>query len=205
MSCSAATTDKISLSQLLISSNNSAPLGNYSEHDIIKGNMFTKFAAAAILVLTSSAACAAQPNSFYAGVDTGRTKIADLGGNGGSAGLFVGYNIHPNVAIEAGYRYLVGIEFDGPGIHGDVDVYQASLGLVGSVPLSGRFNLLGRLGYSRVKAESDDLTVRGIDDSRAVIGVGVSYAFSPAISGRVELQKPSGNTKNLSVGVAYTF
>lgn len=166
--------------------------------------MFKKIAATALLAITSSAAFAAEPNSIYAGLELGRTEISGLPGHGGSAGAFIGYHLTPNVAIEAGYRYLARIDVTGY-MEGSIDVHQTSLSAVGTLPLGSGFSVLGRLGYSRVTAESDDFTVGGIDDTRALIGFGIGYAFTPALSARLEFQKPSGNTRNISLGLAYTF
>jgi len=169
--------------------------------------MFKKITAAAALIIASSAAFAAQPGTVYVGADVGKTKIDDISGRATSAGAFVGYNFHQNVAIEAGYRRLGDYEFSGAGVRGDVDLDQASLSLVGSLPLSGGFSVLGRLGYNRVEA---DAKVRGFGgakehDSNALVGIGVGYAFSPALSARLELQRPGSDASNLSVGVAYQF
>ncbi|KQQ91893.1 porin family protein [Massilia sp. Leaf139] len=169
--------------------------------------MFKKIAATAILVITSSTGFAAEPNSFYAGVDLGRTKIDDISGRGTSAGVFVGYNVLSNIAIEAGYRRLASLEYTAvPGINGDIDLNQVSLSAVGTLPLSNGFSLLGRLGYSRVEAEDKVLGRRvKTSDSNGIVGVGVGYAFNPAISARLEFQKPSSDSQNVSIGLAYQF
>lgn len=168
--------------------------------------MFKKIAAATALVIASSAAFAAQPNTVYAGADLGRTKIDGLPGHGTSVGAFVGYNVLPNVALEAGYRRLASITFTAPGFRSDVDLNQLSLSAVGTLPLSNGFSLLGRLGYSSVEAETKVSGSRIKEtDSNAIIGLGVGYAFTPAVSARLEFQKPGSDTQNVSVGLAYQF
>lgn len=168
--------------------------------------MFTKFAAAAALVIASSSSFAAQPGTFYAGLDVGKTKIEDISGRATSAGAFIGYNFHQNVAIEAGYRRLGDYRFSALGVNGDIDLDQAALSVVGTLPLSNGFSLLGRLGYNRIEAKAN---VRGFSDkesdSSALVGLGVGYAFTPAVSARLELQKPGSDATNLSVGLAYQF
>ncbi|MGI4718051.1 MAG: outer membrane beta-barrel protein [Janthinobacterium lividum] len=166
-----------------------------------------KHIAAAAALLIASSAYAAQPGTFYVGADVGKTKVDDISGRATSAGAFVGYNFHQNVAIEAGYRRLGDYDFHAAGVSGDVDLDQASLSLVGTLPLSNGFSLLGRLGYNRLEA---DAKVRGFGgakehDSGALIGVGVGYAFTPAVSARLELQRPGSDATNLSVGVSYQF
>jgi len=168
--------------------------------------MFKKIAAATALVIASSAAFAAQPNTVYAGADVGSTKIDGISGHGTSLGAFVGYNVLPNVAVEAGYRRLASLSYTVPGYSGDIDLNQLSLSAVGALPLSNGFSLLGRLGYSHVEAETKVFGSRIKEsDSGAVVGLGLGYAFTPTLSGRVEYQKPSSDSQNVSVGLAYQF
>jgi OmpA-OmpF porin, OOP family len=93
-----------------------------------------------------------------------------------------------------------------PGINGDIDLNQASLSAVGTFPLSNGFSLLGRLGYSYVEAENKVVGGRvKTSDSNGIVGVGLGYAFTPAISARLEFQKPSSDSQNVSIGLAYQF
>lgn len=168
--------------------------------------MFKKIAAAAALVIASSSAFAAAPGSFYVGADVGKTKIDDASGRATSAGIFAGYTFVQNVAVEASYRRLGEYTVSAFGVNGDLDVDQAAVSVVGTLPLNGGFSLLGRLGYNHLEAKAN---VRGStateSTSGAVVGLGVGYAFSPAMSARLELQKPASDTTNLSVGVAFQF
>lgn len=168
--------------------------------------MFKKFATAAILAIASSSAFAAQPGTFYVGADLGKTKIDDVSGRATSAGAFIGYNFHQNFAIEAGYRRLGDYTFRGFGYSADVDLNQAALSVVGKLPVGNGFDVYGRLGYNRVEAEANAYGVNADESvSKALVGVGVGYAFTPAISARVELQKPTKDATNLSVGVSFQF
>ena len=164
--------------------------------------MFKKIAAAAALVIASSSAFAAQPNTFYAGVDLGKTKIDDASGRETSYGVFAGYNFAPNLAVEANLRRLGEADFYGY----EVKAEQFGVSLVGTLPLQNGFNLFGRVGGNRLEAKTRANRV-SISDSttKFMYGVGVGYAFTPAVSARVELQKPASDTTNLSVGVAYQF
>jgi OOP family OmpA-OmpF porin len=157
--------------------------------------MFKKIIAAAALATLASSAFAAMPGTFYAGVDGGSTKIDDFGDDKGSYGAFLGYNFHQNFAAEIGARRLGSWE----GV--DVNQYQASL--IGTLPLQNNFNVFGRLGYNKLDADSNG---RGdASDNGALYGVGVGYSFTPTIAGRVEFQKPSSDSHNISVGVAFQF
>ena len=41
--------------------------------------------------------------------------------------------------------------------------------------------------------------------AEATNGLGVAYAFTPAVSARLELQKPGSDATNVSLGLAYQF
>ncbi|SFD24991.1 outer membrane beta-barrel protein [Massilia yuzhufengensis] len=167
--------------------------------------MFKKIAAVTTLILASSAAVAAQPGTVYAGADVGKTKI-DGFNRDTSVGAFVGYNFHQNFAIEAGYRRLADYEFRMGGSSVDVSADQLALSVIGSMPVGESFSVYGRLGANRLEAKSRFMGA-SIKDSttKALYGVGVSYAFTPAVSARLEVQKPSSDSTNLSAGVAFQF
>jgi OOP family OmpA-OmpF porin len=164
--------------------------------------MFKKIFAAAALATLASSAFAAMPNTFYAGVDGGSTKIDGFGDNKGSYGAFVGYNFHQNFAAEIGARRLGSWTVFGA----DVDANQYSASVVGTLPLQNNFNVFGRLGYNKVEAKASyNGFSANADDSGVLYGVGVGYQFTPTISGRIEFQKPSSDSHNLSAGVAFAF
>lgn len=162
--------------------------------------MFKKIAAAAALLIASSAAFAADANTFYAGADLGKTRIA--GDKETSYGAFAGYNLTQAFAVEAGYRRLG--ERDNYGFKASGDAY--TLSGIASMPVGESFRVFGRLGVSAVEGK---LRSGDFEDSntttRAVIGAGVGYAFTPKISGRVEFQKTGSGIRNLSAGLAYQF
>lgn len=164
--------------------------------------MFKKFAIAAALAVAASSAFAA-PTGYYAGLDLGSTKIDGLGDSKTSFGGFLGYGFNQFVAIEAGYRQL-GTWDMGYGV--DLTAKQTHLSVVGSYPIAPQFDIYGRLGYNQLRAEASygKLTY-GDDTSGGLYGVGVSYTFTPAISGRFEVQKPASDTTNYSVGIVYKF
>jgi OOP family OmpA-OmpF porin len=164
--------------------------------------MFKKIAVVAALMIASSTAFAAQPGTVYAGVDAGRTKIDDLSDRDTSYGAFVGYNFNQNVAVEFGYRRLADMDLWGTDFKAD----QAALSVIGTLPLSNGFSVFGRLGYNRIDLEASYLGYTSKDhDSKVLYGVGLGYAFTPAISARVEVQKPSSDSTNLSAGVVFNF
>jgi OOP family OmpA-OmpF porin len=154
--------------------------------------MFKKIAIAATLAMLASSSFAAGP--FYAGADVGSTKVDGFSDRETSYGAFVGYNFHQNFAVEGAYRRLADF--------GDETVDQAAVSVVGTLPLSNGFNVFGRLGYNRIEAKYDG----GKDsESKAVYGVGVGYAFTPTVSGRIEVQQPHSDVTNISAGVVFRF
>ena len=164
--------------------------------------MFKKIAVAAALVAASSAVFAAEPTPFYAGVDVSSTKVSGFDDKGGY-GAFIGYKINPNVAVEGGYHRLVDSDF-GTGV--DYTADQMDVSLIGSLPLSGGFSMYGRIGYNRVDGEQKFDGVKIKDHvNNAVYGIGMGYAFTPVINGRLEVQKPDSDITKIVAGVAYSF
>jgi OOP family OmpA-OmpF porin len=164
--------------------------------------MFKKIAAAAALAFVASSAFAAAPTAFYGGLDVGSTKIDDFDGNKASFGGFLGYGFNQNFAVELGYRQLG--KWDVQGV--DVKAKQTHLSVIGSYPLNAQLDVYGRLGYNQLRAEASYGGYSyGDDTSRAMYGVGLNYSFTPAISGRIEVQKPSSDSTNVGVGIVYKF
>lgn len=164
--------------------------------------MFKHIAAAAALIIASSSALAAAPGTFYAGVDAGETKLDDWSDRETSYGFFAGYRFLPNVAVEGGFRRLGEADAFGMNVKAD----QVALSVVGSLPLANNVDLYGRLGYNRIDVDVKSGRFRDSDSvSRALYGIGLGYAFSPQVSGRVEVQKPTSDTTNVSAGVVFNF
>jgi len=173
--------------------------------------MFKKIAAASALIIASSAAFAAQPNTFYGGVDAGRTKVDGFPERDTSVGGFVGYNFHQNFAVEGGFRRLADYDFHiatigNSSVPGNEKVDQAHLSLVGSLPVGESFSVYSRVGVNYLTTKVSSSVYNGKhSDTKALYGVGVSYAFSPAVSARLEVQKPTSDSTNLSAGVSFQF
>lgn len=160
--------------------------------------------AAAVLVIASSSAFAAQPQTVYIGADVGKSEIKYDGAKSRdtSVGAFVGYNILANLAVEAHIRRLGEFDVYGVNVKGE----QAGVSVLGSIPLGNNYSLIGRLGVNRIEAKADAGRGTFSDSSTgAVVGLGLGYAFTPNVSARLELQKPEEDTTNLSVGVAFQF
>jgi OOP family OmpA-OmpF porin len=168
--------------------------------------MFKQIAAAAALVIASSSAFAQQAPTFYAGAEASSTKLDGAGREGGFGGFF-GYNFTQNFAVEAGYHQLASgtMEYDGEDV--DIKFNQTVVSVIGTLPLSSGFSLYGRLGYNdiKVRASYEGVSASEKLDDGAVYGVGLSYAFSPVVSGRLEVSKPVSEMTKLTAGVAFHF
>ncbi|MDN4058422.1 porin family protein [Massilia sp. YIM B02769] len=173
--------------------------------------MFKKIAFAAALVIASAAASAQQAPQWYAGVDASSTKIEGADREGGG-GVFVGYTFSPNLAVEAGWHRLAEADL----YYWDLDARakakfdQTDISLIGTLPLSNGFGVYGRLGYNHLKikasARAGNVTVSESDsEDKVLYGLGLSYAFSPQIAGRLEVQKPHSDITKVAVGVGFNF
>lgn len=169
--------------------------------------MFSKIAIAATFALVSTVASAADaPTKFYVGADVGTTKAKGESDRESGAGIFGGYNFNQHVAIEAGYRRLASFDGAFEGITGSSRLDQLSVSAIGTIPFGNGFSVFGRLGANRISVKGNYGTEHFKDHAnRGVYGIGMGYTFTPAISARIELQKPMSDLTNLSAGVAFNF
>jgi OOP family OmpA-OmpF porin len=172
-----------------------------------------KLIAKAIVSAAALCAFAAHAEGLYVGGSLGSTdyKGPDIGGastdrSGTGGKLYGGYAFNPNVAVEAGYADIgkassAAGTVKGHGVFGD---------LVGTVPITGNFSALGRVGafYGRAKTDAG-----GSDSSTNLkVGLGLQYDFNKQTGLRAEWEryrfKPLGVSTNadmLSVGLNYKF
>jgi len=168
--------------------------------------MFKKIAVAAALVAASSVSFAAAPTPFYAGVDVSSTKVDGYNDDKAGYGAFIGYKLNDNVAVEGGFHRLADTHINYDGYRAGATVDQLDVSLIGSVPLSNGFSLFGRIGYNRVDMEAKFDGIKLKDHSNnALYGMGLGYAFTPVVTGRLEVQKPDTGITKLVAGVAYAF
>jgi OOP family OmpA-OmpF porin len=168
--------------------------------------MFKKIAIAAALAIVTSSSFAADKPFFYAGADVGSSKFDDLSDRQNSFGGFVGYSFNQNIAIEAGYRRLADFDLNYGNTKVGVTLDQAAVSVVGTLPLSNGFNVFSRLGYNRLNATGSVSGFKAADSTSGVLlGIGAGYTFTPTVSARLELQKPSSDSTNVSAGVSFKF
>jgi OOP family OmpA-OmpF porin len=152
--------------------------------------MFKKLVAASALALATSASFAQTAPALYAGADFGSTEIDQLDGKENSYGAFAGYSFNQHFALEAGVRRI----FE----RGQFHANQTAFSALASLPVGAAWSVYGRLGYNRLGAD-------GEHQSKTLYGAGLSYAFTPAISARLEYQKPHSDVSNVSAGMILRF
>lgn len=164
--------------------------------------MFKKIAATAVLALLSTAVFAGTPTGFYAGVNAGTTHVNDFDGNKSAFGGLVGYGFNSNVAMEIGYRQHGTWDYYGA----DVKIKQTDISVLASLPLAANFDIYGRLGYANAKVNVKGHGFEGDEDANnALAGIGLSYTFSPNLSGRLEVQRPASDTTHTGVALVWKF
>jgi hypothetical protein len=187
-------------------------LQSYREDFMIK-----QLIAAAALAGVAAVSHAAEPSPvttaattpFYAGLDMGATK-PDYSGTRGSYGGFLGYSFAPNFAVEAGFRRLYTWDGWGGHEHGN----QASLSVIGTIPVTPSLGIYARLGVNQLEMHGSwtgsmgdgvqsyqytDRTTHGLG------GIGLSYKLTDKVSARVEAQHITREMKNYSAGISYAF
>jgi OOP family OmpA-OmpF porin len=117
--------------------------------------------------------------------------------------LYLGKQMNRYFAIEGGYFDLGKFGFnattsDGGVLNGDVGFRGVNLDLVGQMPLSERFSLLGRAGmaYAKSSAHFSGNRLFAVTDPNpsqrklnGKIGVGLEYKFSEALALRGEVER----------------
>jgi OOP family OmpA-OmpF porin len=144
--------------------------------------------------------------------------------DGPSYRLFVGKQLNRYLAIEAGYYDLGEFGFnavtsDGS-LNGSAGFRGVNLDLVGQLPLSERFSLLGRVGAAYSKTSThfsgnrlNAVTAPNASEKKAGLkaGLGLEYKFSEALAMRAEVERyrvndavgNRGDVDMLSFGLVY--
>jgi OOP family OmpA-OmpF porin len=139
--------------------------------------------------------------------------------------LFVGKQLNQYVAVEAGYFDLGKFDFaattSGNGaLRGEVGFRGVNLDLVGQLPLTQRFSLLGRAGmqYAKTSTHFSGNRLAAMTDPNpserklnAKIGLGLEYKLSEALALRGEVERyrlndavgNRGDVDLLSVSLVY--
>ena len=154
------------------------------------------------------------------------TSISDRDRDSGYR-LYGGYQFNRYWALEGGYFDLGKFGYTANtvpagSLMGDIRIRGINLDVVGTLPLSDKFSLLGRVGANYADT-SDTFTstgaVRVINpnpskrDTNYKFGVGMQYAFNDALALRVEAERyrindavgNNGHIDTATVGLVYSF
>lgn len=177
---------------------------------------------AGLAPVLATPALAQEGGYFYGGLSAGETRAridqdritSGLAGNGltvtgfnrderGRAlGIFGGYQFNRYMGVEAGYVDLGQFGFGAStapagSLNGDIRLQGLHLDLVGTLPLSERFSLIGRVGVQNTRAR-DRFTGSGAvavsnpnpsaRDNQVKVGGGLQYEFSPSFLMRAEAE-----------------
>jgi OOP family OmpA-OmpF porin len=205
----------------------------------------------ALLAVCASSGVQAQSTfnntGMYVGISAGESKskfdngttAQSLVGAGVTAGAltedergnaykaFIGVPLSPNWAVEAGYFDLGRFGLDAATspagtVTGTTRIQGLNLDLVGTLPITERWSLLGRVGaaYAETKSSFSGTGASGVGalssskrDTHYKYGFGTEYAFTPALTMRLEGERyhvndaigQRANVDLISVGLVYRF
>jgi OOP family OmpA-OmpF porin len=143
----------------------------------------------ALVVATASlGAFAAPANDFYVGGSVGATDYpSTVNGVGGGTSnvngkLFGGYQLTPNVAVEAGLVELGRTR----SATGSLNGYGGFVDAVGTWPLGDKWSALGRVGLASTSVR----TTAGNDTGTGLkVGLGLQYALTDKVALRGEWER----------------
>jgi OOP family OmpA-OmpF porin len=140
---------------------------------------------------------------------------------------FVGFPMSPNWAVETGYFDLGRFGFDASTtpagtLSGSARVRGLNLDLVGTLPITDRWSLLGRVGaaYAQTKGTFSGTGAVSVTEpstskreTNYKYGLGTQYAFTPALTLRLEGERyrvndsvgQRANVDLISLGLVYRF
>jgi len=141
--------------------------------------------------------------------------------------IFGGYQFNRNFAVEGGYFDLGRFGFTATTVpagtlSGNIELKGVNLDLVGIMPITEKFSAFGRVGLNSARAKdnfSGTGAVSVLDsspskrDTNLKLGLGLQYAFTPALGMRVEAERyrindavgNKGDVDLVSLGLVYRF
>ncbi|MDX8379603.1 MAG: porin family protein [Gallionella sp.] len=163
----------------------------------------------------------AEDQGMYAGVTLGQGKPNVTPSAAASSkksnfiyGGLLGYQYNKNLATEVQFTgFGKATDVAGNTVKGDV----LSLSMVGTLPLTNKFELLGKLGIARAKTTSSaGATNLGASRTGLTYGIGVQYNVSSNLGLRLGWDryavatskagvKTKGNATVMTVGAVYKF
>jgi OOP family OmpA-OmpF porin len=140
---------------------------------------------------------------------------------------YVGMPIHPNWAVEAGYFDLGRFGFNATtmpigGLTGSARIRGLNLDLVGFLPINERWSLMGRVGAAHAQTQDRFSSTGAVTvtdpsprkrETNYKYGFGTQYAFTPALSLRLEAERyrvndavgQRGDVDLFTLGLIYRF
>ena len=162
------------------------------------------------------------PGSTYIGFNAGRSAFKNGNGTGvfgsdtkdNAFSLYGGGYFNNNFGLELGYTDFGSAQRAG----GTTKAMGISASLVGKLPLSPSFNLLGRVGTTYGRTEVSSAIGSGVTPAKengfnVSYGLGVEYAFNPNWSAVLQYDEHKldyaggerAKIDNTSVGLRYRF
>ena len=162
------------------------------------------------------------PGSRYIGFNVGKSNFKLNNGLGAfpsdskdtSYSLYGGSYLNPNFGVELGYTDFGRVSRAGGSTRAD----GVNLSVVGRLPLSPSFNVLGKLGTTYGRTDVSAAPASGVTSGRETgfgvsYGLGVEYAFTPAVSAVLQYDEHKLRFVNngrdtvgtASVGLRYNF
>jgi OOP family OmpA-OmpF porin len=140
---------------------------------------------------------------------------------------YLGFPIHPNWSVETGYFDLGRFGFNATttpvgGLTGSARIRGLNLDLVGFLPITERWSLMGRVGAAYAQTQdrfssSGAVSVTNPSPNRRETnykyGFGTQFAFTPALSLRLEAERyrvndavgQRGDVDLFTLGLVYSF
>ncbi|OIN91049.1 MAG: flagellar motor protein MotB [Comamonadaceae bacterium CG1_02_60_18] len=141
--------------------------------------------------------------------------------------VFGGYQFNKNFALEGGYFNLGQFGFStttrpAGTLAGDIRLKGLNLDAVGTLPITEKFSVFGRLGVTNTQANDSFAGTGAVSvlnpnpssrDTNLKVGLGLQYALTDALSLRAEIERyriddavgNKGDVDLVSVGLIYRF
>jgi OOP family OmpA-OmpF porin len=199
----------------------------------------------ALAVITCPLAIADDYDGWYVGgnvgqshsdIDNARTSESVLGAGSSSTiisednkntgyKVFGGYQYNRNLGIEGGYFDMGEFDYKANSTaptgtsNGNMDVQGLNLDLVGTLPVTEKFSVLGRIGATYTETEGKFSGTAAAPSNRSEreggykYGVGMQYDFTESLAMRAEVERyrvndavgNDGDVDLYSVGLVYRF
>ena len=197
--------------------NQSGQLSNSPTHGVIQMRKILSACAVASAFVAATAFA-----QGYIGGGLGSSKLTGLDGGGITGGnsnksqvkVVGGFQFTPYWGAEAQYSDLGKRDIFQSGVPaGSVKASQFSIAGTGTLPLSSGFSLLGKLGFSANRVAGSG-GVPSASKTSPLVGIGVSYNITPALSARLEYEDfgtvakfnpPSVRANAYSISLKYAF